>query len=330
MVSGGFAAFEAIKRRLVAHSWFERLERYTSPHTHPGLGVWRLAGQKLRVIVVFALRRMAQGPGRTRALAPLRSLAGHATGKEVLVIGSGPSAASLTPEKVAARQKAGDLVVVATNYFLHTPLAATITPDYLIWSDSVFRADRIDTNPEAWTRLGKSPSVTVVSPWTWRADVEKAGRLERFVFFDDDTLEGWSRNLSPLKPRGYQGSTGVKAVAFALHLRPTTVLVIGLDLSNYQQFSVDEENRVLRHPVHLSGADSGLQEISHNGINGLADALYSVSNQFLALRRLFSGQPVVNLNPHSLVDSFRKVSQHPLVNEPSPGAQKASSRRKRT
>lgn len=329
MAGGGFRAFEAIKRSMGRHSWFERLERYTSPHTHPGLGVWRLAGQKWRVLLVFVLRRLAQGPGRSAALTPLRGLAGHASGKEVLVIGSGPSAESVRAGEVAARQASGDLLVVATNFFLHTPLAKTITPDFLMWSDSVFRADRMESNDAAWQKLDQSPSVTVVSPWTWKPEVEKSGRGNRFVYFDDDTLEGWSGNISPLKPRGYQGSTGVKAVAFALHLRPSRVLVIGLDLSNYQHFSVDADNRLLRHPVHLSGADSGLQDISHNGINGLADALYSVANQFLALRRLFATQPIVNLNPNSLVDCFDKVREHPLVDSSPLLTQPASAKRKR-
>lgn len=313
MAGAGFRAFEALKRSLVSRPWAQKLERYTSPHTHPGLGMLRLAGQKLRVLVVFVLRRLAQGPGRRRALEPLRALAGSARNKEVLVIGSGPSASALNLDAVVAAQAAGNLLVVATNYFLHSPLAKAITPDHLLWADSVFRPDNIARNPEAWARLDKSPSVTVVSPWTWKPDLEKSGHARRFVLFDDDTLEGWSRNISPLRPRGYQGSTGVKAVAFALHLQPTRVLVTGLDLSNFQHFSVDSDNHVLRHPVHLTGTDSGRQDLSHNGVNGMADALYSVSNQFLALRRMFGDKPVINLNPDSLVDAFDKASEHPLT-----------------
>ena len=67
MAGTGFRVFESVKRSLVKLSWFERLERYTSPHTHPGLGVWRLIGQKFRVLAVFVVRRMAQGPGRRTA-----------------------------------------------------------------------------------------------------------------------------------------------------------------------------------------------------------------------------------------------------------------------
>ena len=67
-------------------------ERYTSPHTHPGGSIWRTTIQKLRVLATFIARRMALGPGREEALARLREVTGSLAGKEVLVIGSGPSA----------------------------------------------------------------------------------------------------------------------------------------------------------------------------------------------------------------------------------------------
>ena len=288
-------------------------ERYTSPHTHPGGSIWRTTIQKLRVLGTFIARRMALGPGRDEALSKLRELTGSLTGKEVLVIGSGPSSQKLNLREVKKRQSAGDLTVIATNYFLHSPLARTITPDYLVWADSAFDPSNSAKSSHEWKTVAAREGVTVVVPWTWRSVVDTTPMASRAIYFDNDSLEGWSGTISPLKPRGYQGSTGVKALAIALHLEPSSVLLVGLDLSYYRNFVVDQDNRVLRQPTHIAGADSGTQEIGQHSVNGLADALYSTANQFLALHTHFAGRSVINLDPDSLVDAFPKVVKHPLM-----------------
>ena len=314
MTLSGFERFENSKKSLESNSKARFLDRWSSPHIHPGGSVVRLAIQKLRVIAMFLLRRLVSGPGRRNALTGLERLAGSARGIDVLVLGSGPSAKKINAVAVAKAQKEGELIVVATNYFLSSPLAKTITPDYLVWSDEVFHP-RHRSSQKAWGLLESHDTVTVISPWTWQAKIPSDLR-GRFIFFDDDTLETWSTNISPLRPRGYQGTTGTKALAFAIHLQPRTTYLIGLDLSYFRNFSVDSDNRLHRHPTHLSGTDSGVQDLSSLSVSGIADALYSTANQFYYLRRLFSGSPVINLDPDSLVDAFPKAGSHPLTKAP--------------
>lgn len=311
MNTPGRSALEHVKQPFESEQG-RYFERYSSPHTHPGGSIWRTSLQKVRVLASFLTRRMALGPGRTEALEGLRRLQGSARDKEVLIIGSGPSAEGLNIREVKKRQASGELLVIATNYFLHSSLAQTVTPDYLVWADSAFDPSH-PASQDAWERLSRHEDVTLVAPWTWQRVIASTLLASRTVYIDNDSLEGWSTNISPLKPRGYQGSTGVKALAVSLHLGPAVAFVIGIDLSYYRNFVVDENNRVLRQPTHLAGADSGRQDISNHSINGLADALYSTASQFLALRTHFSGAPVVNLDPSSLVDAFPKVSEHPLM-----------------
>lgn len=313
MASDSWSRFEESKERVSESQSLSYFERYSSPHTHPGGAIWRTVLQKFRVLALFLTRRIAQGSGKAAALEGMRQLEGSAAGKEVLLIASGPSAEKINTREVARRQKTGELVVVATNYFLHSPLAKTITPDFVVWSDSVFHPAKKADNAEAWQRVEDTPGVQMVMPWTWQAIVHTMALGNRTVYFDNDSLEGWSTNTSPLYPRGYQGSTGAKALGFALHLEPRQVFVIGLDLSYFQSFQVTIDNRVVRQPTHLQGTDSGIQDISAHTINGIADSLYSTANQFLSLRQHFSGHPIVNLDPHSLVDAFPKVVVHPLV-----------------
>jgi hypothetical protein len=313
MTTRRFENYEKTRDELAHKPRVSRMERWSSPHTHPGTSMGRILFVKIRVLAMFIIRRLYQGSGRRHALAGMRVRAGAARGQTVLVIGSGPSAESLNAHAVAKAKNARELVIVATNHFLASPLAATITPDYLVWSDDGFHPRHRRTNSSRWELLAKHPEVVLVAPWTWKKDLEQAGVSNQTLFFDDDSLETWSHNISPLKPRGYQGTTGAKALALAVHLGPTRTEVIGLDLSYIKNFSVGPDNQITRHPTHLIGTDSGQQDLTEYTLIGMADLLYSTANHFRALHKHFSGHNIWNLDPHSLVDAFPKVSGSPLT-----------------
>jgi hypothetical protein len=262
---------------------------------------------------MFLIRRLSQGGGRSQALQAIKNAAGLAVGKTVLVIGSGPSAESLNGREVAKQQKAGELIVVATNHFLASALAKTITPDFLVWSDDGFHPKRKTTHPERWNLLATHPEITVVMPWTWKKDVPSAGIANPVMFFDDDSLETWSKNISPLKPRGYQGTTGAKALALAVYLGPIQTQIIGIDLSYIKNFSVNPDNTITRHPTHVTGTDSGQQDLTDYTLMGMADLLYSTANHFRAFHTHFAQHTIYNLDPHSLVDAFPKIGDSPLM-----------------
>jgi hypothetical protein len=313
--SASFDRYEKSRDQLATNPTVSRFERWSSPHTHPGGSVWRTVVVKLRVLALFMIRRLSQGGGRRYALRGMRKLAGSARAKTVLVIGSGPSAESLNAKKVAEGQKSGTLVVMSTNHFLASALAKTITPDFLVWSDDGFHPKNHSSHRNQWKLLADNPSVTVVMPWTWKKHVARTGIPNPVVFFDDDSLETWSKNISPLRPRGYQGTTGAKALALAVHLGGTDIQIIGIDLSYMRNFAVNPDNTVTRHPTHLAGTDSGQQDLSSYTLLGMADLLYSTANHFRAFHTHFSGKNISNLDPHSLVDAFPKRCDSPLTSK---------------
>jgi len=313
MASTFFHRFETWRNSLLQRPGLARLDRWSTPHTHPGTSVGRLVIVKIRVLAVFVLRRLAQGGGRKRALRHTRSLRGAAAQKSVLVIGSGPSADTVNSDAVTSAQQRGELLVVATNFFLHSSLAKMITPDFLVWSDDIFCPGNKEQNPTAWELLHQHPGVVLVTPWTWQEELATLQLPHTITHFDDDTLEGWSRNISPLKPRGYQGSTGQKAIAFAVHLGGVQTAIIGIDVSYFRHFSVDRENRLYRHPTHVAGTDTGVAELTPHTLHGIADELYSTANNFRYLHTHFKDCRVVNLDPNSLVDAFPKTSDSPFV-----------------
>ncbi len=313
MPTGRFDNYEKTRDEFAQKQQVSQFERWSSPHTHPGASIFRILIVKSRVLSMFIIRRLNQGSGRRAALSDMRKLTGAAQGKTVLVIGSGPSAERLNPHAVTAAQNASELVVIATNHFLASPLATTITPDYLVWSDDGFHPRHRHTNSARWELLAKNSEVVLVAPWTWKRELEKVGAPNHTTYFDDDSLETWSKNISPLKPRGYQGTTGAKALALAVHLRPQRTEVIGVDLSYIKNFSVGPDNQITRHPTHLTGTDSGQQNLTSYTLSGMADLLYSTANHFRAFHTHFSGHNIWNLDPHSLVDAFPKVTHSPFT-----------------
>lgn len=308
-----FDRYEKARDELAAAPAVSRFERWSSPHTHPGGSFWRTIIVKLRIVAMFIIRRLSQGWGRRQALTGMKALAGSAVGKTVLVVGSGPSAESLNGKEVAVSQKSGTLVVIATNHFLASALSKTVTPDFLVWSDDGFHPKRHTTDPKRWELVRHRPEVTLVMPWTWKKDVAATGITNQVVFFDDDSLETWSKNISPLKPRGYQGTTGAKALALATHLGSPDIQIVGIDLSYIKNFAVNADNIITRHPTHVAGTDSGEQDLTGYTVLGMADLLYSTANHFRAFHTHFSGKNISNLDPASLVDAFPKISDSPLT-----------------
>jgi len=306
-----FKRFNAWKIVFLSNPALARLERFSSPHTHPGLSAWRILLQKARVVILFIIRRVAQGVGRKAALRELRQRRNSASGKVVLVVGNGPSADELNPDEIARWQKNGRLVVVATNYFLGTPLGKNITPDYLVWADDVFDPLH-EGSAKQWELAQAREKTCLVVPWTWKTGLSD-DMHSRVLFFDNDSLESITRNISPLKPRGYHGSTGVKALAFAIHLGGDQTLLSGVDLSNFKNFSVDQSNEIWRGPAHVKGADSGTMRISEFALLGISDALYSAASELRYLRTHFADRDVVNLGSTSLIDAFPRDYTHPLT-----------------
>lgn len=306
-----FKRFNAWKSDFLSNPGLARLERFSSPHTHPGFSAWRILFQKVRVLIVFLVRRVAQGGGRTSALSELRERRNSASGKAVLVVGNGPSAGELNPNEIARWQNDQRLVVVATNYFLSTPLAKKITPDYLVWADDVFDPLH-EGSAKQWELAQAREETSLVVPWTWKSGLSEE-MCSRVLFFDNDSLESITKNISPLKPRGYHGSTGVKALAFAIHLGGNQTLLSGVDLSNFKNFSVDESNEIWRGPAHVKGADSGTMRISEFALLGISDTLYSAASELRYLRTHFADHDVVNLGSTSLIDAFPRNYAHPLT-----------------
>jgi hypothetical protein len=266
------------------------------------------------VLCEYAFKRAKYFPFHGKALKATRSLKEIKSGRCGLVIANGPSARNLDLGYVAA-QRATGLDVICINYFPLSEASQVLTPDYLVLSDPYMRpSQHADSRNHAlWTEICRH-NYKVVVPTSWYPEMAAQQNLSgRVVYFNDIGLEGWTRNISPLRARGYLPLTAYKALAFADFMGFDKIFIIGFDNSMFKTIHVTDDNRLVQFANHFFAQGGVEKDITHHFPNGIADYFYDVSLCFATLSRCFRSDKIFNLDPESLVDSFTKISQSPLI-----------------
>jgi len=252
---------------------------------------------------------------RRRALKPLRELSNLCHANDALVMGNGPSTQRLNWQAVVDAQSRG-MSVFAINYFPLAPEFKLIQPNYLVLSDPIMKpnSNSDSRNEELWITIQKTSSMNLIVPLSWYRSIKAQNNiLNSILYFDDSGLEGWTRNISPLRARGYLALTAYKAIAISIFLGFRETKIIGVDNSMFQTISVDSENRLIQQSNHFFTKGGKTSDLTAFYPKGISDYFYDVSLCFYFLRRCFVGQPVSNLDPHSLVDAFPKQSSSELI-----------------
>lgn len=287
---------------------FIKWERKISIVADPGLSVSHMLAIRIRILAEWFVKHLQTLFYRRSALSGTRQAKRMHNGQEALVIGNGPSAAKLDWGKVAAEQKNG-LQVFGINYFLLSDASAVCIPNFIVLSDPITKPS-VDTNmrtKELWEKVRQTPGATLVVPVSWfpliRADSDFSTRT---LFFDDSGLEGWTKNISPTKARGYLPLTAYKALAFAGYLGFRRINMIGVDNSMFRTVAVDIENRLIQYPNHFFEKGAVTTDISGAYPTGINDYFRDMSLCFGSLVSYFVDLPIVNLDGESLVDCFPK------------------------
>lgn len=309
-----------IKRILQKDNFLSRLERSTAVTTHPGYSVVSLGLKKLRVLTEYVARMSTVFPVRRVALATLKPLRATMSDRNALVLGNGPSVSTLDVEWLHQNRSAIDVFVV--NWFPLSPVSEVVVPDYVVLSDPHnFPGNSQDSrNKLLWNRLEElQPKIFL--PITMYSQVKRDKSLsnslkEKIYFFNDLGLEGWTKNISPLRPRGYLSLTAYKALAISIFLGYKQIFILGIDNTMYQTVDVDQCNAIYLDGNHFYQDDAKTAPGSFYP-SGMADLFYDFSLCFLDLHRCFSTRTeVMHLDPHSKVDTFRKrdTDRYPEVN----------------
>ena len=239
-----------------------------------------------------------------------RALRNSKAASQALVLGNGPSLAKLKAKMVT--QKNPDIWVV--NDFYKVKQAADLRVTHYVLSDGAYFAglpNEISSKLKPVLDYAQSKNTTLILPhWAKDLQFSQITPLEIF-YFDDRDLSAWSKNTTPVKPRGYLGLTLYKGLGFALYLGYKKIFVLGMDNSEFVNYGSDEANRLLLHGNHAYQDESNAYDISNEYLDGMASAFSSLSHNFGDLLK-FKG-PIVNLDVQSLTTRFPKEANHPWV-----------------
>ena len=239
-----------------------------------------------------------------------RALRNSKATSRALVLGNGPSLAKLNAKMVV--QENPDIWVV--NDFYKVNQAADLSVTHYVLSDGAYFVglpNEINSKLKPVLDYAQSKNATLILPH-WAKDLEfsRITPLEIF-YFDDRELSAWSKNTTPVKPRGYLGLTLYKGLAFALYLGYKKIFVLGMDNTEFLNYGSDQNNRLLHYNNHAYQDSSIAGDMSNHYLDGMASAFSSLSHNFGDLLK-FKG-PIVNLDVQSLTTRFPKEASHPWV-----------------
>lgn len=284
-----------------------RVANLYSPQTNTQLSLRLTVAVKIRVLAEFFFRTQLLGRKHRRNLKRTQLFGLSKLHSQALVLANGPSLGKLDISKVTALQKAKEIEVFGVNFFPLGELATNIELDFLTLSDPFTRplSQSLDTQ-RLWRYIKNHERLKLICPVGWLDDFEKTPISNDIYYFDDRSLEGWSKNVSPIRPRGYTSLTALKALAFAAHLGYSSIYVLGLDNDMFRAVSVDKCNTVTEGNWHSTGTDAGRGRGVQDLPNGIGDYFYGVSKTFLDLRLFSKYNQITNMDSASLVDAFPK------------------------
>jgi hypothetical protein len=228
--------------------------------------------------------------------------------KLALVIGAGPSAATLDFKLIKQLSSKGQLDVFLVNYLLLDPKFFDLNPRYLVLSDPNSSPSSTYPKSIALWRILNQLEIKIITPMHWHGRYNlRDCRLTQCLHFNDASLEGLSTNTNPLKPRGFAALTVYRAMSIALYFNYKKILISGVDNSNFFKINVTSNNQLIQRPHHAFSNYVEDIDLTKYYTNGIGDYLYDIAEMHLSLRRCFKGKNIINVGLGSEVDSFPKI-----------------------
>lgn len=285
-------------------------------HDYVGRSVSGVLLQKGRTLLKFGFSLIAVNPVvMVRETSRLRKMRGVFAGKEALVVGLGPSSGRLNAKKIAALQKNG-LVVFAVNRFNLLDIATKVAPDYQVLADPFFFGDSIEDGcvdfRNFWMHLAESSGTVILVPVG--VSVPREIDPARILRFNNRGLEDISKNIDPLRPRGYMSMTAYSAMAIACFFGFEKIYISGIENSQFRSVSTDRKTGTvgLCGGTHAYGC--GVKEFRALPYfrDGVKAFLEDASRLFAHLE-MFPSERIANIDVESIIDCFEVVDRGDLL-----------------
>lgn len=278
------------------------------PNFSPQLSVRKLINIKVKILVRFTVESILYAWSERNSLRGLKNYSSLKKNCSVLVIANGPTVKNLNLIQVKRYKDLGKLEVFGVNFSI-LDLQYEKVIDYLVLSDPATHPNcKTDRATQLWEKVLSQSTFKVITPTSWHKDLKgTVCRSLGCLHFEDKSLEGFTLNINPTKPRGYVSLTAYKALAVALFFEYERTFVIGMDNSMFRSLTVDEDNNLIQFSNHGVGGYPSQENYSIFFTGGIFDYFYDLSEAFRTLKFCFGIYPVINLGLRSEVDCFSKI-----------------------
>lgn len=248
-------------------------------------------------------------------ISKLSALKSAKAGRRALVLGNGPSLGYLSSEQLRRFQHGGG-EFFSVNFWTTTHLGG-VAPDYQVISDGATLAapeSRFGSRLSDELRrknallaafLRENERVKIACPLARVRELVEQFGSDRIIGFVDHEMRALTSNIDPRFPRGYASLTLFKALALAIFLGYEEICVLGMDNTFPRDTFCDFDNRIYRLERHAGAKDTIFDQ---SAVYPTMDVwAQDMLDLFSDLHRCFKGSPVLNLDPYSLTDAFRKI-----------------------
>ena len=298
--SSGFGDLDWVTRNKI----LRRLSVLTSTQTNPNYSVSHLILIKLRVLIEYIVRTIYSFKFNRNALRPIKKLEGSRSEVKAIILANGPSVSRLLSGTNKPDLKNFDLFVV--NFFPLSDLGSTLLPKAIVLSDPLTHPlSNTEKNRKLWKWIHCHENLEIFVPTSWFNYMKQSEFASRCIYFDDRTLVGWTKNISPIRARGYGSLTSYKALAIAYFLGYQRIGILGFDNTMFRAVHTNPQNRVFQGSHYFYDEKVDLDVTDSLNI-GISDYFYDTANSFAYLR-FFKKSNIYNLDNQSLVDTITKI-----------------------
>lgn len=241
----------------------------------------------------------------------IKLLKGTKRGKNVIVVGNGPSLDKL-PEKFLMNLQKSGFDIFAVNYFYNSRIFNCIYPNFYFSTDP----DAINESSfkEVSKILNNNLSTTIfTSDYMYLKYQNAFPNHQIYGMCDLEIRRKLFKNrtsISPILPRSYVSMTAYKALAVAAWLEYENIYLIGIDNTYFSDVYCLEDNSLLEKNLHAGGV---LTEIYLGSkYKNIYSYFHDCSLLFNDLYK-FPGYNVFNLDKNSLIDAFKKIDHKTLL-----------------
>jgi hypothetical protein len=264
---------------------------------------------KIGIIVRYLVESILAYQSEKHSLDGIRDYSKLARNSSVLLIANGPSAKKLNLSEVRKYKNLGELEVFGVNFSILDPNYEDII-DYLVLSDPGMHPNSDSSRAiQLWEKIQNQNRIKIITPSSWHSFLKQTiCKSPGCLHFKDSSLEGFTLNIDPTKPRGYVSLTAYKALAVAIYLKYQRIFVIGIDNSMFRTIAVNEKNEIIQVSNHRIGIYPSSENLSNYFNEGIFDYFYDLSEAFRSLKFCFGRFPITNLGLNSEVDCFPKIT----------------------